>query len=380
MLSQLKNYLAIINRNLRGWRTNRKIVVIESDDWGSIRMPSKEVYDICLKAGYRVDLNPYERYDSLASKEDLELLFDLLLSFKDVNGKHPVITANCVVANPDFERIKASNYKQYHYELITETFKHYPEHSKNFELWKKGHSLGVFHPQFHAREHLNVSKFLTAIQNSDPDVHFGFINKMPGCISKGTVNPSNLYVEATRFDSESDRKDKLDIYLDGLRLFNQLFGYESESIIPPNYTWDTSYNSVVQRLGVKYIQGQRKMRIPVPDSKSKYLSRVIGERDDNGLINLTRNISVEPSLSNLSRDVNKVLHEIELAFKFNKPAIISSHRINYIGYINVSNRDTNLKLLNQILDHALKKWPDIEFMTSDQLGNIIEKEHNDRYT
>ena len=39
--------------NVPGWRTNRHIVVIESDDWGSIRMPSKEVYDKLLKEGYR---------------------------------------------------------------------------------------------------------------------------------------------------------------------------------------------------------------------------------------------------------------------------------------------------------------------------------------
>lgn len=31
--------------NLPGWRTNRKIVVIESDDWGSIRMPSLTILE-----------------------------------------------------------------------------------------------------------------------------------------------------------------------------------------------------------------------------------------------------------------------------------------------------------------------------------------------
>ena len=39
----------------RGWKTDRKIVVIESDDWGSIRMPRREVYEMSLKKGYRVD-------------------------------------------------------------------------------------------------------------------------------------------------------------------------------------------------------------------------------------------------------------------------------------------------------------------------------------
>jgi hypothetical protein len=34
--------------NLPGWCTNRKIVVIESDDWGSIRMPSLTIFENLL--------------------------------------------------------------------------------------------------------------------------------------------------------------------------------------------------------------------------------------------------------------------------------------------------------------------------------------------
>ena len=133
----LKSYLAGIRKNLPGWRTRRKILVIESDDWGSIRMPSREVYQKCLKAGYPVDQSEYERVDSLASEEDLELLFDLLLSFRDLHGNHPVLTANCLVANPDFERIKEAKFREYHYESILDTFKKYPAHQGNFTLWKK---------------------------------------------------------------------------------------------------------------------------------------------------------------------------------------------------------------------------------------------------
>ena len=68
--------------NIQGWKTNRKIIVIESDDWGSIRMPSKEVYNKSINNGYKVDLNPYERYDSLASEEDLTYYLICCLSLK----------------------------------------------------------------------------------------------------------------------------------------------------------------------------------------------------------------------------------------------------------------------------------------------------------
>ena len=46
ILSGIKKWLI----NIPGWRTNRHIVVIESDDWGSIRMPSCEVDEECTLA------------------------------------------------------------------------------------------------------------------------------------------------------------------------------------------------------------------------------------------------------------------------------------------------------------------------------------------
>ena len=59
--------------NLPGWCTNRKIVVIESDDWGSIRMPSEFAYSNLLNKGIDVDKSYlYDTLDSLEKKEDLE--------------------------------------------------------------------------------------------------------------------------------------------------------------------------------------------------------------------------------------------------------------------------------------------------------------------
>jgi hypothetical protein len=357
--------------NLPGWRTNRKLVVIESDDWGSIRMPSREVYEKFLKHGYRVDQNPYERYDSLASAEDLSLLFDLLSSYKDKNGNHPVITANCVVANPDFEKIKADNFKNYYFELISDTFNRYPKHKDNLKLWKKGMGNGVFYPQFHAREHLNVSKFMNALRMNDPDVHFGFENQMPGSILKNNSKIANYFVEATHYDSEKDKWDKLEIYLNGLEIFEQMFGYKSLSIIPTNYTWSCDYNGSVAKAGVKYIQGARKMREPVLNSKSLFKNRTLGRGNTHGLINIVRNCSFEPTTNIKRNSVDECLRDISIAFRMKKPAIISSHRINFVGFIDESNRDHNLIGLKELISTALRRWPDIEFLTSDKLGSLI---------
>ena len=357
--------------NIPGWHTNRKIIVFESDDWGSIRMPSKDVYNKCLKAGYRVDLNPYERYDSLASQDDLELLFDLLLSFKDKNNNHPVITANCVVANPDFKKIKNSNYNKYYYELITETFKHYPKHNKNFNLWIEGKEKNIFYPQFHAREHLNVNKFMSDLQINNSDIHFAFKNQMSGIINKGPGWNGNYYVQATKYNSKLDKNNKLNIFLEGLDIFKKLFGYNSLSIIPPNYTWSNDFYQPVASKGVKFIQGNRKMREPGITGKDKFYKRKLGGRTNAGQINLVRNCFFEPTLNNDRDIVNKCLSEISIAFNMRKPAIISTHRINFVGYIDINNRNKTLLQLKKIISTALKRWPDIEFMTAEQLGKLI---------
>jgi len=44
--------------NIPGWRTNRRIVVIESDDWGSIRMPSNDTHAKLVSQG--LPLGNYE--------------------------------------------------------------------------------------------------------------------------------------------------------------------------------------------------------------------------------------------------------------------------------------------------------------------------------
>ena len=102
---RIEKYLISYLQNLPGIKTNRKIVVIESDDWGSIRMPSRKVYDQLFKKGYKVDLDPYMKYDCMANSNDLEALFEVLSSVQDKNGRNAIITANTIMANPDFEKI-----------------------------------------------------------------------------------------------------------------------------------------------------------------------------------------------------------------------------------------------------------------------------------
>ena len=375
MIGVLKSNISRTLLNIPGWRTNRKIVVIESDDWGSIRMPSKEVYERLLKGGVRVDKCPYNRVDSLASEEDLSALFDVLFQFKDNQGNHPIITANTVVANPDFDRIRQSGFKEYFYEPFTTTLKKYPNHTNSFELWKQGMTSKVFHPQFHGREHVNINVWLNLLQQKNETFLKAFDLGMCG-LGPNIVKTGRINIQAS-FDSldKEDLVSQKEILIEGLDLFEKLFGYRSDSFIANNFIWDTSLNSTLLGNGVTVFQGMKYQKLPLLDSpKRKLIRHIQGEKNKLNQIYLIRNCRFEPSQFPGIDSVSACLYDISNAFFWRKPAIINAHRLNFIGNIEESNRTKNLKLFVKLLDSILIKWPEVEFMTSDKLGLLILEE------
>lgn len=104
----------------------------------------------------------------------------------------------------------------------------------------------------------------------------------------------------------------------------------------------------------------------------------IGQKDKTGLIYTTRNAFFEPYSSNYDSThtnqdwVKSTMLEVDKAIQQKKPLIIGSHRTNYIGSLNENNRTDNLAMLKTILQKTLKQYPDIEFISSDQIINKIQ--------
>jgi hypothetical protein len=358
--------------DMLSWKTDRKIIVFESDDWGSIRMPSKEIYNQCLKDGYQADKNIFSRYDTLLSEEDLQLLFNLLISHKDHLGNHPIITANCLVTNPNFEKIKENNFEKYEYEILTETFKKYPKHQNCFDLWLKGMAEGVFKPQSHGREHLNVNRFMTDLKSNDTHAHYAFKHQMPGIFDPSKLSEGNNYVVSLEYINAEDELDKCKILEDGLKIFHNLFGYHSQTFIATNYIWSSLMEEVLAKNHVAALQGSRFQLIPKGNYDGfKKKIHYTGQKNKYQQTYMVRNAYFEPSL-NINQDwVNSTLSEINSAFQKKLPALISTHRINFAGFIDSHNRDRSLKMLDELLKCILTKWPNTEFMSSDQLNQLI---------
>lgn len=356
--------------NLRGWRTNRKIVVFESDDWGSIRISSATSLSNLIKKGYPLDRNKFTSLDGIERTEDLKALFKVLRNHKDSKGNHPVITALAVVANPDFEKIEASGFTNYYYETVDQTYMSYGE-TELFDLWKEDGIKGnLLYPQFHGREHLNPTKWLKVLNKNFQIERDAFDEKVLLGFSDSERSKNENYMAAFEPISAASIEVIKLITEEGLEIFKRLFGFKSLSFMPSQSKQFEEINETLFDNGVRFNQAGQYFT-PNEDGSFKKIDKFWGDQDKYGMTYWRRNCTFEPYKNQEDDHVNSCLKEIEIAFRCGKPAVINSHRINYTSRIDKVHRDQSLEKLNVLLNAILKKWPDVEFMNSEMLGKVI---------
>lgn len=357
--------------NALGYRTKQRYVLIESDDWGAVRMPSKDVFNILKKNLIEVDEFSFDRNDSVESEDDLKCLFATLQKFQDCKGNHPVITAYAVVANPNFEKIEESGKKEYHFETILETYKR-SEHTKNVpELIKLGMKKNIFIPQFHGREHIHVKRYMEAINSNSKKELIAFENR--AIVSSKSSDCSNRYpkdyFKGFAYSDSSEFAEIEEIHKDGLKIFKEIFGFSSISFVAQGGVWGDHLLQMMSDENVKLIGGQQ--QVPQIAGGYKVVNKFWGSRNKYKQIHWRRNCRFEPSRNKNYDWIAYCLDEIEIAFRWGKPAVISSHRENFIGSIFEENRVDTLKKLEILLAAMLKRWPDIQFISTAQLAEIM---------
>jgi hypothetical protein len=356
--------------NIPGWRTNRKIVVIESDDWGAIRMSSKDAFESLVSKGVPIATNHYCKFDCLESAEDLSMLFEVLQSVRDKHGRPATLTAVSVVANPDFDRIRNDQYQSYHYEPVTTTWSRYG-HKGISELVRQGVDDRLFIPQFHGREHLNITSWLKSLRAGNLDTIEAFNFGVYGIRPRNAVSRINFQA-AFDFDEETDLNIHKKAIEEGLDLFKTIYGCDARYFIPTNGPFSNSLEKTAAAHSIAFMGTSKIQLEPVGSGQTRRVFHRLGQQNAAGQLYLTRNAFFEPSAS--SKDwVSQCMKEIKTAFIWQKPAVISSHRVNYIGSLDPHNRARGLVELKSLLNNIIATWPDVEFLSSDQLGDLIKK-------
>jgi hypothetical protein len=323
------------------------------------------------RAGINCSTNRFNRYDTIASPEDLAFLFELLHSVKDFEGRPVAFTALAVVANPDFKKIKENEFTRYFYEPLNQTLDSYYGEGGVFKLWQQGIETKVFMPQFHGREHLNAELWLNGLKGGDSNLLTAFNYNAIG-VPMSQQKSSKSYLAAFDYDYNQSSLDF--ICEDGLRLFNHLFGYRASLFSAPSLIHSNKIEIVLANNGIQFVDRARLSHVPRGKGiyRRKYFT--LGRRNDLGQFYLVRNCSFEPNYFTDMTSVDRALSDIEIAFRWHKPAIISSHRVNFVSGLSMSNRDQGLLCLKTLINKIRVKWPDVEFFTFNDFIQEVRSE------
>lgn len=366
----LKNTL----KNIIGWKTSKKIIVISVDDYGNVRVDSRQAMENMNKAGLKI-LSRFDIFDSLENREDLEMLFDTLTSVKDKNGRHAVLTPFAVPCNIDFERLAEENFQEYQYELLPKTYEKLaafqPEAFEGtWALWQEGIAKGLMAPQFHGREHLNLKVFEEKLAKKDHEVLTALKNRSYASISNSgysTISTTAAYDfwefdENTRFNA---------IIKDGLDAFEKVYKYRSIHFNPPGGREHPVIHKALFEAGIKYIDTPLLKTEHHGEGKYQKVLNYTGKRNKLDQIFMVRNVVFEPTEKRNYNWVIFAMNQIEAAFRCNRPALVSSHRVNFCGHIDPKNREHGITALKTLLQMIVRRWPDVEFMSTAELGKLI---------
>ncbi len=360
----LKLYL----KNLPGWRTARKLVVFISDDWGDNRIRSEEDYLKLIETGIPVDKSVHTKFGALASQSDLYCLYEVLTRYRDGFGRNAVFTPFVIMTNPDFTKIKNCGFEKYHYEVFTDTVRKAEEGDETIKAWQTGIEEGIFLPELHGREHFNVPQWLQSLRKGDKrlleafDLHYAYLKT-----DDMNVNP----VYAFYFNNQNDFEFLNESLADGVRIFQETFGRKPLVFNPPNGMFHNAFYRELAKSGIKAINTKH-FRLQ-PDSKGRIVKNHFrfGEVSPEGVIHFISNCAFEPAAWDYG-GTGKTLRQVEAAFNCRKPALINTHRVNYIGSRDRKVRDKSLAELDLLIRSLISKWPDIEFVSAGEFVPVIE--------
>jgi hypothetical protein len=216
---------------------------------------------------------------------------------------------------------------------------------------------------------------MQALRNNNINVRLAFEYQMYD-LSTSLKISDDSFMEALNYETKNEIDLQKEYIKEGLTLFEQLFGFKSQTFIAPCYIWNNELNATLKDSGVLAFQGGRYQFEPMAGSEHRFKKRFhyMGQENKLKQLYITRNVSFEPFENPEIDWLSEAMESINVAFRMKKPAVISIHRANFIGFIDPSNRERNLLLFKKLLKSMLERWPEIEFLSTDQLLSIMRNE------
>ncbi len=312
---------------------DRPVVIVESDDWG----PGPE-----------------------RQAEALWAVAELLASFCDLEGRPALMTIGAVLSLPDSQAIEESGGE------YRARFLDHPAYRPVLEALKAGEKAGVFELQLHGLAHFWPESFMAAWRREETVRRWlaedGWrTEKLPAWLQSRWVDSTSL---PTKPLAEEAIRQAVQ---EEVQVFRRCFGRAPKVAVPPTFVWTEEVERAYAEAGVEVLITPGR-RYPGRDLEGKLLpaqrSYVNGERLSSGLIALVREVYFEPALGH---DPKKVVEQIERKWRQREPALLETHRFNFLN----GNLAASLTALKSLLQQVLERLPEVQFLSSWQLARHL---------
>lgn len=319
------------------WREpvlRRPVLVIESDDWG-----------------------PGPKADA----QQLHRIAKVLLCYKDSDGHPPVMTLGVVLAVPDAERMRQEGCQRYHRVLLSDS--RYPALR---DVIQRGVASGVFALQLHGMEHFWPPSLMAAA-SLDPDIRRWLTSDE----ARTEGLPSHLqsrWMDASSLPSSPIQESRTKAAVaEEVEAFIAIFGYPPRVVVPPTFVWNPVIEKAWSDAGVRVIvtPGQH---YEARDQAGALIATggpvLNGQAGAGGVVYVVRDDYFEPALGHMAE---KGLAAMEIKTRLGRPTLLETHRFNFVDDPDVA--DAAISELDGLLAGALQRFPDIIFMSTEQLAH-----------
>ena len=349
---------------IKGFAFERPLVVLQSDDWGRVGVRDRQVWDELRNLGVSLGERNYDFY-SLETAEDVEAIASLLNRHRDSMGRPACLGMNFILANLDFAKMSAGNFRRIHLRALTEGLPDGWNRPGLFEAYRQGISAGVLSPAVHGNTHFcqpaaerllddpgERGAFLRTLWKAGvPYIHWrmpwiGFEYSDPG------QNGRESFLSSEMQESLVD---------DAVKTFTQFFSKTPRSACAPGYRANKSTHHAWAKHGIQVAQNGPGNAMP-PHFEAN------GETE---LLHLDRTMDFEPSAAQ-EFSVEACLRIAEDSFARGLPAIVSVHSINFHSTLK-DFRSRTLSLLHEFLAALESKHPDLLYVRDEDLYDLVDK-------
>lgn len=359
---RIRETVGRVGRKLMGaeCRFGRPLVLLQSDDWGRVGVRDEEGCEELRAAELNLGEHPYDLY-SLETAEDVLAIAETLESVRDSVGQPACLEMNFLSANVDFQASAAQNFHQIILKPLLEGLPGRWKRPGLYEAYSQGIQKRLFTASLHGATHFCEQVLAETLKDSGkrgellrtlwkaetPYVHW----RMPW-VGYEYWNPNRE--TGRQFLAAKEQERWISLAADW---FQQFFGDRAVSACAPGYRANETTRCVWREQGIRIAQnGPGAMLAP--------------RFDEFGLLHTYRSIDFEPALNPELRFEDAVAVAKD-SFAAGVPFIVSVHSINFHSTL-APFRQRTLPLLHELLCRLAKSNPELLFVNSRQLLEIVE--------